>query len=371
MATHAIEAKAIFKPGYILNPAADLVWFLSLPFWALALALAATHYLPAMAAVSVGLLITVPHHFATWLRTYGFSDERERWSVQLVVAPVVIFTLTLLGLYFAPLTVLLMGFLWDHQHSLMQQHGFARIYDFKARAGAPHTRNYDLALSWILYLNVFLTTPLWTEIWVRELYQWNIPISAAAVRAIHIACWTTLAVYGVVYLRHLWWCVNNGYPLNPLKYLFLGASYFLWFFASWYSASLLLYAIAHRLMHGRQYDVIVYSYIQRKCANIGLTTGLLAAVARPGNAMLFILLGLGYAVLYQFVAGTGMQEFGFGIVNFAVDYDSIQEFGFGPLNSQQRAEIWGLGLITAAGILHYYYDSFIWKVSDKKVQKGL
>jgi len=371
MATHAIGPKAIFKSGYILNPRADVVWFLSLPFWALGLALAAHHWLPAMAELSVALLVTAPHQFATWLRTYGFRDERQRWSIQLVAAPILIFSLTLVGLYYSPLTVVLLTFLWDHQHSLMQQHGFARIYDFKAEAGAPSTRRYDLALSWILYLTLFLTTPLWTEIWVRQLYQLDIQISASAVHTVHLVCWSALAVFAVFYLRHLWWCVTNGYHLNPLKYVFLGSSYFLWFFASCYGQSLLLYAIAHRLMHGLQYEVIVHSYIQRKASRSGITKGVMAAMARPGNVMLFVMLGLIYAVMYQFVGGGGLEVFGFGVVNFAVQYDSIQEFGFGTLNSQRQIEVFGLGVITSLAILHYYYDSFIWKVRDTKVQTGL
>jgi hypothetical protein len=371
MATAAVDQRAIFKTGYILNPRADFFWFLSLPFWAIAIALAARQWLPAAFELSIALLITVPHHFATWLRTYGFADERERWRIQLFAGPVLVFAVTLIGLAWSPLTIVLVSFLWDHQHSLMQQHGFARIYDFKAGAGAPSTRKFDLALSWVLYSNLFLTTPLWTEMWVRQFYEWNVPITANFVHAIHMVCWSTAAVFAVFYLGHLRWCISQGHPLNPLKYVFLGSSYFLWFFVSCYGHSPLLYAIAHRLMHGLQYQLIVYSYIQRKTSRGGTTKGLMAAVARPRNVLLFVLMGLIYAGVYHFLTGGGMEEFGFGLVNFSVRYDSIKEFGLAALTSQERFELLGLALVDSAAILHYYYDSFIWKVRDKKVQAGL
>ena len=57
-----------------------------------------------------------------------------------------------------------LAILWDKQHVLMQQHGFARIYDFKAQAGAPSTSRFDLLLNWTLFLNLFLTSPLFTPI---------------------------------------------------------------------------------------------------------------------------------------------------------------------------------------------------------------
>src|SRR5687768_9507626 len=117
----------MFRFGYIISPWADLIWFLGLPFLGVAAALASHQWLPAVAGASVTLWITAPHHWATWLRTYGLAEDWQRWKPQLIAAPLIIFGMVLLGVRFAPTTLLLVATLWDHQHSIMQQHGLARI----------------------------------------------------------------------------------------------------------------------------------------------------------------------------------------------------------------------------------------------------
>src|ERR1043165_3255864 len=129
----------MFRPGYIVSPRGDLVWFLGLPFAALLFGLACQRWLTPIAVISVGVWITVPHQFATWLRTFGFREEWQRNRDRLFVGSIVLFLVVVVGILLAPITFLMLMTLWDYQHSLMQQHGFARIYDFKAKAGAPST----------------------------------------------------------------------------------------------------------------------------------------------------------------------------------------------------------------------------------------
>ncbi len=59
--------------GYIRNARADLVWFVALPFAAIAVALGFHHWLPYIAQASIAVWITVPHHYATWIRSYGLE----------------------------------------------------------------------------------------------------------------------------------------------------------------------------------------------------------------------------------------------------------------------------------------------------------
>jgi hypothetical protein len=157
-----------FRTGWILSGPADLVWFLGLPFAAVLVALGFQEWLPYVAVASINLWITVPHHYATWVRTYGMPEVWQRFRDRLVIGPVVILIFTIVGLLTAPITLLLLVSAWDHQHSVMQQHGFGRIYDFKAKAGLPSTRRYDLALHWVLYSHMFLNAPMFRFLWIRE-----------------------------------------------------------------------------------------------------------------------------------------------------------------------------------------------------------
>ena len=78
------------RVGYIRSFRADLVWFLGLPYIAIAVALTSQQLLPFVALASFNLWITVPHHFATWYRTYGHSEDWQRFRVRLIAGPMVI-----------------------------------------------------------------------------------------------------------------------------------------------------------------------------------------------------------------------------------------------------------------------------------------
>ena len=111
---------AAFRTGYILSRRADLFWFLALPFIAVSIALGAQAWLSFAAVASVNLWITVPHHYATWVRSYGMPEEWERFKPRLIFGSIAIIALAAAGLVWAPITLTLVVLAWDHQHSIMQ-----------------------------------------------------------------------------------------------------------------------------------------------------------------------------------------------------------------------------------------------------------
>jgi hypothetical protein len=368
--------RIMFRYGYILSSRADLIWFLGFPFLCVAIALASYHWLPAVAWASIGLWVTIPHHWATWLRTYGLAEDWQRWKAQLIIGPLVIFGMALLGLRMAPTTLLLVVTLWDHQHSLMQQHGLARIYDFKARTGAPLTGRFDLLLHWFLYVNMLVTAPLFAVIWVREIYAWGFPVTPAGMQTIQQLSWGATGAFLIVYVGYTLWCSSRGIPLNPLKYLFIGASYFLWYFTSWHTDSFLVFGISHRLMHGAQYIVIVYAYLGRKLASgpgqaAGTASSWLSRLVHSRGAWAFIAAGALYALAYQLVVLRPLDEFGFGVFNFMAAYGDVPPMGMGSISPERGYDLFAATMIQVFPVTHYYFDSFIWKVRDAKVQQGL
>ena len=357
----------MFQTGYIMSRRADLIWFLGLPFAAVLMALGAQRWLPFVAVASVNLWFTVPHHYATWVRTYGMPEDWQRFKERLLVGPVLIVLLTAAGLVWAPITLLLA---WDHQHSIMQQHGFSRIYDFKAGTGLSGTGRFDLTLHWVLYSYMLLNAPMFRNLWIRELYKMDIPISAAFVETLLFASWIVVATYIPFYLWHLWKTVASGKAVNPIKYAFIGASYFLWYFAAWHTNSILLFAIAHRIMHGVQYMVMVYVFMERKADMKLSKPGFWTRVVGQGRLKWFLLGGGAYAILVQLLINRPLDEFGFGVVNFA-PYQALPEFGLAALDYTGGYELFSQTMLSAYAMTHYYVDSFIWKVRDKQVQSGL
>jgi hypothetical protein len=374
----------IFSRGYILGPRADWVWFLGLPYLSIAFAMACHYWLPVMAMASVGLWITIPHHFATWLRTYGLDEDWQRWKGPLIIGPIVVMGTTALGLRTAPQTLLLLTLLWDHQHSVMQQHGLARIYDFKAKSGGPLTGRFDLLLNCFLYGNLLITAPLFVRLWSAELYRWQFPVSAQTIAWGQFLSWISLGIFALAYIGHLIHCRRAGHRINPVKYQFLFSSYFLWYFTAWQTDSLLVFGIAHRLMHGIQYMVIVNSYLVRKGKSLEQTslkselppsTTTVAPIGKgrlnsSRRTLAFLGMGLVYVLIHQLLILLPLDEYGFGIVNF-MSVGPQPRPGMNDVTKATAYDLFATTLIQAIPVTHYYFDSFIWKVSDSKVQRGL
>ena len=117
--------------------------------------------------------------------------------MDVLVPLVTVFVLA--GSAFIPVSLALVLLLWDHQHSLMQQHRFARIFDFNAGTGTPGQRRLDLWLGLALYGNLLVTAPLWSELWIAELFRWDLGPSAGMVRAVQTASWSATAAFLAFY----------------------------------------------------------------------------------------------------------------------------------------------------------------------------
>jgi len=293
--------------------------------------------------------VTVPHHLATWLRVYASPTELDRWRERLIVGPILLIGFAYGLTWLAPLSLMLLVLLWDHQHSIMQQYGFSRIYDFKAGTGAPSTPRFDLYLQWILFVNMLIVSPLWSLTFLRIFHEWGLIPSTETVLLIQRLSWTVALSYGIAFLGHVAWCIHRGYPLNPLKYGFLFASYFLWYYASFTTTYLLIFAIAHRLMHGLQYIVMVYYYNRNQVERGGVDSRLLTRLGTPGHLKLFVLLCVGYAIAFELLTNSWDRGVSFG----------------------EDLDLFAYSLISSFALVHYYFDSFIWKVRRPDVQNAL
>lgn len=359
----------MFRTGFILDARRDAIWFLGLPFVAVAVGFACNAWASMAVGASIALWVTFPHHLATWVRAYGTKSEILRGGSRLFIGPIVLLAAIYYGLTLAPMTVFLVLLLWDNQHSVMQQHGFARIYDFKAKTGAPSTGRFDLMLGAGLYANLFIASPIFTSDWLRELYIFGLPLSTETVRVIQSVSWVLCLAILLVYVGHLGWLVRRGYALNPIKYLFLAASYGLWYVTCFHSNSILVYQVAHRLMHGLQYIVFVRAYLQRQGVAQAERTG-----RRPWRSRATILAAL--AMIYVFAMHLISREpaeiLGFGGQTFLWFYKDVDAaLGIAPMTLDTSRALFASLVMGGVAMTHYYVDSFIWKVRDRGVQENL
>lgn len=206
---------------------------------------------------------------------------------------------------------------------------------------------------------------------MREAIRCGVPLTLQSVEIVQTVSWSITAVYCAVYLGHVIWCHRNGYALNPVKYAFLASSYFMWYFVCSTTESFLVYTIAHRLTHGLQYIVIVHLYLQNKTGQQSEPRNWLAWLVRPRHIFVFVASGFAYAVFYQLMTRQPLADFGFGVVGVASMYGPIPEMGMPGLSEETAFELFATVLLQVAGPIHYYFDSFIWKVRDHTIQEGL
>ena len=358
----------MLRTAYILNPTADWIWFITLPFVAVLVGVASQEWLSTIAVASFALWVTAPHHFATWLRCFGVAEDRRRFRVPLLVGPILLIPMIAAGLVWAPVTLLLVIFTWDHQHSIMQQYGFGRIYDHKAGSGNASSARLDLALHWVLYVNMLVVAPLYADLWIRELYRFGIPLSEATIVSVQQISWIVTGSFLVAYVGNVVMGIRSGAVLNPVKFLFLGASYFLWYATAWWMDSIVVAKIAHSIMHGVQYIVIVHSHLRR---NANPRDTFVSWVSRSGNVAAFLGVCALYALAYQMITLQPLSTFGFGFLDPGLDWSLIKPSGDALRANEGAYELYAALVIHGVALVHYYFDSFIWRVSDASVQRGL
>ena len=92
----------------------------------------------------------VGHHLPSFLRTYGDRALFARHRIRLILAPILVFAVTL-GFSMRGLHgMLLISMCWSIWHGMMQHFGFLRIYDLKVRSTGNLTARLDwwITASW-------------------------------------------------------------------------------------------------------------------------------------------------------------------------------------------------------------------------------
>jgi hypothetical protein len=132
-----------------------------------------------------------------------------------------------------------------------------------------------------------------------------------------------------------------------------------------------VWGIAHRIMHGVQYMVMVYWYLRRQTAPERVSWSVAGCLVRRGWLWMFLLSGVVYSGLVQLLTGGQLGAFLFGWARFPTLYEAIPALGLGAMTADEGYAFVTLALLNTLGMTHYYFDSFIWKVRDRRIHGGL
>lgn len=345
--------------AYIAGRISDNFWIVLCPVFALVVMQALWKWsgLSDLAIFSIlfGLIVT-GHHMPGWIRAFGepevYQKHKGRLWVSVVAIPALVILPTAFGLGAVALTVAATFDLW---HVAMQQHGFGRIYAAKAGDRDRRSARLDLACALVWYATVVAWSDSWMQAIARAFRKAGLPIfdsltpqAWAAVRWTMLTASLLLAAAYVASAVRLWRAHRISTPQKHLLHA-VAFAVLIWSYQapSWYRAN-----SVQNLFHAMQYFFMVWIYgslsIRRDSTKPG--SFYRALFGRRSGLLLFAaLVGL------------------YGLGAMALSSSGYRLTG---ADAERTAQIIGsIGI--ASLLLHFYVDSFIWKVRTKEVRKAL
>lgn len=327
--------------------------------------LAIRHWLtPEQVWLAVIAFASLGHHLPGFMRAYGDRELFERFRWRFLLAPPLVFAVALL---FTPPPWLAerLGIPWTHLHGLelvllawgtwhglMQTYGFMRIYDLRRGENDRTTARLDHALC----LAIFAAGVAFSDVRVygiaNAMWQSGLPhFGPQTLSGVRWIIGAACAAVGLLYVLHLAGRLRRGQPINGIKLLLAGITGWFYWYCGRLSTNLLIGIAMFEIYHAVQYDAIVWIYNRRLLARAGERFGPLAFLFRDRWTMLGIYLALiaAYSSIRLTAGDSGDYIFRGG----------------------SSAHQWLFAMFATSSVLHFYYDGFIWKVSERKTQDPL
>jgi tetratricopeptide (TPR) repeat protein len=340
-------AAAERQTGWILSSFWDSLLFIGSPVVAIVLFVPLRTFFSS-SAISLFLLafFTFGHHLPGFLRAYGDRELFARYRWRFLLAPPLVFGATmwfdargLHGLLFAVFT-------WDIWHVLMQHYGFLRIYDAKQGDTSPLSARLDWAVSLSWYAAFIALSPHYRHDLLFRAYSSGVPLLPPAVvrSATTGLVAVSIAISALYLIYHLdrW---RKGRALNLRKLvtlaIFLGATWFLYVRLNDFVVGFAVWSAFHCL----QYFGIVWAFNQNRVRRGAAVTRFLRFLFRPSAGLVAL-----YAALIL----------AYGAINYATHL---------PANPTVGRVL--MVFVITSGVLHYYYDGFIWKVRESDTRRYL
>ncbi|HSE65318.1 MAG TPA: tetratricopeptide repeat protein [Thermoanaerobaculia bacterium] len=344
---------------FISGRISDNFWIILSPVVALLIMFAAWRFsgLSDLAVFSIlfGLIVT-GHHMPGWIRAFGepavYERHKARLWVSLAAVPLLVVLPAFFGLGVIGLTIAAAFDLW---HVAMQQHGFGRIYAAKAGDVARRSARLDLVCVLTWYVTVVAWSDSWMEGIARSFRKAGLPffdlLTPAGWAAAKWALTGVSVVLLVAYVANAVAVWREKRISTPNKHLlhFVAFAVLIWSyqFPSWYRAQ-----SVQNLFHASQYFFMVWIY-----GNLSIRRD----ATRPGS-------------FYRAIFGSprGTLLFAFLVALYGTGAYLLFSSGYRLVGGDAERTMQIVGSIALTSLLlHYYVDSFIWKVRSKEVRTAL
>lgn len=332
---------------WILDPARDLLLFVATPLLILPLAWAirasASDQFFALIVAAFG---QVGHNLPGFIRAYGDRDLFRRFRFRFIVAPALLGAACLFAAFYNIHALILASVAWAIWHALMQTYGFIRIYAAKAGENSAFDRRLDFSVCLLGFTGAILLNENPLMLMLSRWYHCGgFLIPASWIDSLQGLWWGLLAIATGLWIVRLGFGCFRGAPPSPVKLLVTVSSIGFYWFAYAIAGNILVGAAMFEVFHDVQYLAIVWLFNRRR-------------VEQSDNAGAF----------FKFVFGRSGALIGV-YVGLCFAFGSFRFLEHGLADGPARNVV--LAFLATSGLLHYYYDGFIWKIRDSDTSQGL
>jgi tetratricopeptide (TPR) repeat protein len=332
---------------WILNGWRDLVLYVGTPLLlAPVFAVAQMHFSGQDIYLFVAAMGSMGHHLPGMIRAYGDRTLFERFRWRFILAPIFLLT-TCIAFYVWNLNaIFLIVFFWGVWHGMMQTFGFCRIYDAKTASFAARTRRLDFAVCATWFVTAIVFSPDRMVTTLNIFYSSGGPyIPRSVIVAVQYGLLILTVIATVLFLLNLIQSWRHGDKANPIKLALLITTISFWWYCNDLIVNLLAGIALFEVFHDVQYLSIVWLYNRNRVEKDSTIGGFMRFVFRRSGAL------IGLYVALVLIYGS---------------------FGYATSFLQSSAVKRALmGFVAASGLLHFYYDGFIWKVRERSTRQSL
>lgn len=332
---------------WILDPVRDLILFVATPLLILPLAWAirasASDQFFALIVAAFG---QVGHNLPGFIRAYGDRDLFRRFRFRFIVAPAMLGAACLFAAFYNIHALILASVAWAIWHALMQTYGFIRIYAAKAGENSAFDRRLDFSVCFLWFSGAILLNENPLKLMLSRWYRCGgFLIPASWIDSLQGLWLGLLAIAsGLWIIRLIYGCVKGSLP-SPVKVLVTITSVGFYWYAYAIAGNILIGAAMFEVFHDVQYLAIVWLFNRRRVEQSDNPGAFLRFVFGRSGALIGIYVGLCFA------------------------FGSFRFLEYRLADGLVRNIV--LAFLATSGLLHYYYDGFIWKIRETDTSQGL
>jgi len=343
----AVPSRVPVKSIWILNSWRDLLLYVGTPVLLIPLfALAQMRWSAQDIYIFVAAFGAMGHHLPGMIRAYGDRALFERFRWRFIFAPIFLLAVCVAFTWWDLKGIVLIVFFWGVWHGMMQTYGFCRIYDAKTGSFAAVTRRLDFATCAIWFAAAVLLSSSRMTDTLKAYYASGGPniepsLFQGLQRGVLIAAIGVSALFLLNFGR-MWLSGNRP---NPVKLALLVTSIGFWWFCNNGVTNILAGIALFEVFHDVQYLSLVWIYNRNRVEKDSSIGGFMRFIFRRSGSLVGLYIGL--------VLAYGSL----GFLKEHIDIDTIKRVL--------------TGVVAASGLLHFYYDGFIWKVRERSTRESL